>query len=105
MSAERQFSERELVEAKRKAYEDGMVRGSAREFRKLADVQQAAAEAFPFPPPAVFVGGRWYRLRDGVLEYKRGSRDGAGWDRASLQPEDVQYLAAFIANVHDGDAE
>ncbi len=110
MNDEKTISEREAVKRERKAFEDGMVRGSAREFTNIARVRQAASEAYPLPkitrprvvddPHDCQEGSAW-RVVEGRIEYRwKGDKPSAWRQYASspITPERVAMWANLLAN-------
>ncbi len=70
--------DRETILRERTAYVNGMIRGSAREFIRVSECEEAAKAAFPFPPrkePRVVTdasGVRW-SFRAGYLRVDAGT--------------------------------
>lgn len=119
MTETKMIEEREAVMRERAAFRAGAERlwlqkeitGGPQPGKAFERVQSETDMRYPLPP--IVLGkfaGREYRLNKGVLEYRTRAHSPVCdppndsrplWDRASLQPEDVLYLADALQKVRD----
>jgi hypothetical protein len=124
MPAARTYTEREKVLAERAAFEDGLIRGTAREFAGRGDwmtaLKRAVAEAFPLPKVTrtrVVQDPREpydWSVREGALHFRWDQAGFDDWKRASglyenllltPLPERVKLWADLLARPMADDAK